>query len=119
MTEPPRFDYVAHLADFVPDLIDVGPPWYITHPLGRPAGGTYTEVAFSRTARFAAARHERPDAVLEEVVRRVAVDLYGTAWAFTYRPDQYDDAIGRWQMRRRERVVVTVLNLYTDREDRP
>jgi hypothetical protein len=90
--------------------------WFVTHPLGRPAGNTYTEVAFAPDV---LARQHSP-AVLDQVVRSVAVDLYGTAWAFTYPPEDYVDAIERWHMRRRERVVVTRLVVYPDpnpRED--
>jgi hypothetical protein len=82
--------------------------WFITHPLGRPAGNTYTEVAFAPDVAV------QPRAVLDEVVRHVARDLYGTAWAFTYPPEDFADAIERYGSRRRERVVVTDLEVYGD-----
>ena len=79
--------------------------WFITHRLGRPAGGTYTEVAMPAHA-------EALDrAVLETVVRAVAVELYGSAWAFIYGPEQHAEAIARWSSPRRELVVVEVVEV--------
>ena len=82
--------------------------WFITHGFGKPAAGTYTEVAF--TPEVQAAGH--PEHVLDAAVRRVAVELYGTAWAFHYRPQERADAIERWSLRRRERVVITELEVW-------
>lgn len=81
--------------------------WFVTFGFGKPAESTYTEVMFPRVI-----TDEHPEHVLDAVVRRVAVDLYGTAWAFHYRPDQYDEAIGRYPVRLRERVVVTSVEVY-------
>lgn len=109
---PPVIDYAATL-DRDPGCVLLPGSWYVTHPLGGPAAGTFTEVAFDPWL------PAQPDAVLDEVVHRVAVDLYGRAWAFTYRPDQYEQAIGRHGMRRRERVIVTRINVWTDTREEP
>jgi hypothetical protein len=98
----------------------VKPPpgaWFVTHPLGKPAAGTYTEVAFTQTV----LDQQHPPEVLEQVVRDVAAELYGNAWAFHYRPADYEQAIERYAMRRRERVVVTAIEWYDvpPRTDRP
>lgn len=89
--------------------------WTVTFGFGKPAQGTYTEVAFASNV-LDSLRHDESvsaECVLEEVVRRVAVDLYGTAWAFVYRPDQYEQAVARWGLRRRERVVVTSIEVWS------
>jgi hypothetical protein len=97
---PPEIMYDARLESLEQQPLDPAPTsWFITHELGGPAAGTFTEVAFDDT------RH--PDTVLEPVVRLVAVELYGTRWAFLYPPEQYAGAIGRHSMRRRELVVVS------------
>jgi hypothetical protein len=119
----PAFDYRARLVQpaELADIPTLPGAWSITHPLGRPAGGTYTEVAFADEAldELVHATPQQVEAVCEEVTRRVAVDLYGTAWAFTYRPDQYADAIERHHVRRRELVIVTALTLYADFRKEP
>jgi hypothetical protein len=83
--------------------------WFITHGLGTPAAGTYTEVAFAPEV---LQQPEATEAALEQITRQVARALYGNAWAFTYRPDQWHEAIERHGMRRRERVVVTELSTW-------
>lgn len=106
VTAPPQLTYEARL-----DPSSTGPDWagswFVTFGSGKPAQGTYTEVAF---VGFDRAQTER---VLEEVVRRAALDLYGTAWAFTYRPDQYEHAIAKYGLRRRERVIVTAIDVWS------
>lgn len=105
-----RLDPFAEFAEFTPNPTST----YVTHPLGGPAGGTFTEVAFMTGA--LATLPDDPaerDRVIDEVTRRLAVDLYGTKWAFTYRPDQYADAIARHGMIRRERVLVTRVEVYS------
>jgi hypothetical protein len=103
--------------------------WYVTHPLGKPAGGTYSELAFTQAALDSVtySDHVAPRgrlearAVFDELVRRIVVDLYGSAWAFTYPPEQFADAIERHGMRRRELVIVTYVDVIDDnptREDR-
>ncbi len=108
MTTVPELGYDARL-----DPLGAGDTWpsswSISHLLGGPATGTYTEVALAPAVRDAG----HPDQVLEEVVRRVAVDLYGTAWAYVYPPEQFADAIARWGLRRRERVVVTAVVVWS------
>lgn len=109
----PALNYAARL-----DPSNLGPTWagswFISHGLGKPAQNTYTEVAFTDEAlgELVHATPSEVERVQEEVVRRVAVELYGTAWAFTYRPDQYEDAIARHGLRRRERVIVTSIEVY-------
>lgn len=94
--------------------------WFITHPLGRPAGNTYTEVSFTPTV--LAALHGLPldpqldlaayvRAILDAVVRAVAVELYGTAWAFTYGPEHPPQSLARREAGRRELVTVEVVEV--------
>jgi hypothetical protein len=98
-------------AFLVPDVsfsaADLPDSWAITHTVGGPAAGTYTEVAFGDNARIDPHGDPWPETVLQEAVRQVAVGLYGTAWAFTYRPEQVAGAVHRHGTRRRERVVIT------------
>ncbi|MDP5182138.1 hypothetical protein QOZ88_05775 [Blastococcus sp. BMG 814] len=102
----PQLTYEAHV-DLLDDDVDGPNDWTVTFGFGKPAAGMYTAVHFAEVPHLSL-----PERVLEEVVRRVAVDLYGTAWAFTYRPEQYADAIARWGLRRRERVVVTSIEVW-------
>lgn len=114
----PTINVDAKLAELVPaGTRTLGPCWYITHGLGGPAAGTFTEVAFTAAAADGVifrddARDLTDDVLFERVVREVAVSLYGTAWAFLYRPREYDDAIGRHGMKRRERVVVEAVEVF-------
>lgn len=74
--------------------------WSITHGIGTPAQNTYTEVVLPDVL---------PDDVRPgELVRHAAFETYGRAWAFDYRPEQFDECVGRWGARRRERIVVEV-----------
>ncbi len=102
-------DYAARLLTPGQLCEDAAHVWYITHPLGKPAGGTYTAVVFAADVADA-----QPVAVLGEAARAVAVALYGTAWAFVYPPGEYESAIGRFPMRCRERVLVTALDYYPE-----
>ena len=81
--------------------------WFITFGLGGPAEGSFTEVTFGPG--------EPADLtdIIDQVVRQVAFDTYGTAWAFHYSPDQYDSAIERWSLWRRERIVVEGIEVYS------
>lgn len=127
MTHPPRVGFAGTLsptAQPVPDKTSAerALSWYVTGPLGHLGGGMYTEVAFAPGAVDPLQTHLDAVAVarvLDEVVRLVAFDLYGTRWAFTYPPDQYDDAIARWNLHRRELVIVTAIDVYDSnpRED--
>lgn len=113
MTAPPTLSIDARLVPGVaPDAADLPGSWYITHGLGKPAENTYTEVAFEGTFvdEDGAAL---PEHVLDEAVRAVAGQLYGTAWAFHYRPDQAEESIHRYSLRRRERVLITALEVWT------
>jgi len=110
----PEFDYTARLAERRPmhDRPDAT-SWFVTFGFGKPAASTYTEVAFADTALADEDEHfQHPEHVLDAVVRRVAADLYGQAWAFHYRPEQYDEAIGRYPVRLREKVVVSSIEVW-------
>lgn len=106
MSAPAELGYEARLV-LVGDL-DESPrdpgSWSITHGLGGPAGGTYTEVRIDDT--------RLSDQLAHEVVRRVAVDLYGTAWAFTYPPERFEHALADHGLRRREVVLVEGVEVY-------
>lgn len=82
--------------------------WFITHALGGPAAGMFTEVRFGFPKDV-----DVPEPVLDDIVRKVAHDLYGNKWAFHYRPDQYETSIqtDRWELTRREVVVVTDIEM--------
>lgn len=118
---PVEFDYTARLAPLAvlldENLLDPQPSsWFVTFGFGKPAASTYTEVAFTDDAlgRIEGTTNDTlPERVLDEVVRTIAADLYGTAWAFHYRPDQYQDAIARHGVRLRERVVVSSIEVWT------
>lgn len=113
MTAPPALSIDARLVPEVSEhAADLPGSWYITHGAGRPAANTYTEVAFAPGALTDADGAPHPERVLDDAVRAVAVMLYGTAWAFHYRPDQADDAIRRWSLRRRERVLIDTLEVW-------
>lgn len=95
---------------------DVSPSsWSITHGLGKPAEGTFTEVAFGPDVNAELLMLPgtlEPHIVADQLVREVAAALYGTAYAFVYPPEQYDEAVARWALRRRELVVVTSLEVF-------
>lgn len=114
---PPRVRFIAKLTPIDQFVTGVAPEpnsWFITHPLGKPAGGTYTEVTFTDAALNGLDRdHARTPAVLEQVVREVAAELYGTAWAFIYGPEQHPDAIARFESPRREHVLVELVEVFS------
>jgi len=90
-----------------PEPVDLN-AWTITHPLGTVAGGTHSEVAFVDDT-FA----EQPEHVLDDLVRQVAVEVYGPGrWAFHYRPGQYADAVLAYGSILRERVEVSSIEVY-------
>lgn len=128
MTAPPQVDYVARVQLPVPLTTITSAPgpltWFVTFGSGKPAQNTYTEVVFDPACVDPLQTHltgRQIVAVLDEVTRRVAFDLYGTAWSFTYPPNEYEDAVARWDLTRREVVVVSSVTVYdlTPREDRP
>jgi hypothetical protein len=111
MTVPATVHHEAKLVPFMDgsEHAAVQPgSWFITFGLGKPAGSTYTEVVLAPEVR--AAGH--PERVVDEAVRAVAAELYGTAYAFTYRPEQYTDSIEKYGMKRRERVAITALEIW-------
>lgn len=111
MTTPPTLNLRASL-----DPSNTGPDWagswFITHGFGKPAAGTYTEVALGDNARIDPEGQPWPEHVIDQAVREVAGQLYGTAWAFHYRPDQAADAIYSYGIRRRERVIITSIEAW-------
>lgn len=114
MAETPTLSLDARLVPEVSEhAADLPGSWFITHGAGKPAQNTYTEVAFAPDALSDEDGAPYPEHVLDQAVRAVAGQLYGTAWAFHYRPDQADDAIRRWSLRRRERVVITDLEVWS------
>jgi hypothetical protein len=86
--------------------------WFITHGIGGPARKMFTEVVIPEST---------DDGVKlgigdqSQIVRQVADQLYGTRWAFHYPPEDYKFAIqtDRWSLTRRERVVVTGVEVYS------
>lgn len=109
MTTPTSFSTEARLvSDVAQEAACLPGSWYITHGFGKPAAGTYTEVALAPDVLAA----EHPERTLEAAVRQIATELYGTAWAFLYPPEEYADAITRWDLRRRERVIITALEVW-------
>jgi len=107
---PPVVGFDARLVP-VPDPLDPAEnTWTITHGLGKPAAGTYTEVTIGVPEDEDGA--PLPERTVEQVVREVAQQLYGTAWAFVYGPSEYADAIKRHELRRRERVIVTDVQVW-------
>jgi hypothetical protein len=83
--------------------------WFITFGFGKPAECTFTEVVLPD---FADDGTPLTQAVKDELVRRLANDLYGTAWAFHYRPDQAAEALWRYDVRLREHVTVTSVEVW-------
>lgn len=114
MTTAPTINVTAYLVpDITQHVANLPGSWYITHGLGKPAAGTFTEVAFGDNALIDADGQPWPEWVLDAAVRHVAGQLYGDRWAFQYRPDQYEPSIERHGMRRRERVVITNVEVWT------
>lgn len=111
MTAPVTIHHEARLVPFIDgaEHAAVQPgSWFVTFGFGRPAQATYTEVVLAPQVRDAG----HPEHVVEEAVRAVVLELYGTAWAFIYRPEQYADAIERHNVKRRERVAITSLEVW-------
>lgn len=86
--------------------------WFITHGLGTPAAGSFTEVVVPDFT-DSGERVSRGDQ--SEIVRQVADQLYGSRWAFHYPPEKYETSIQTdyWSLWRRERVVVTGIEVYS------
>jgi hypothetical protein len=85
--------------------------WFITHGLGTPARGMFTEVVvpdFTDNGTKLTVWQQ------SEIVRTVAAQLYGRRWAFHYPPGDYESTIqtDNWSLTRRERVVVTGIGVY-------
>lgn len=109
--------------EFAAKLVDLALPnghvdprpgsWFVTHGLGGPAAGTYTEVVLDPPLPEDDDGAPIPHELISEVVRQTAIALYGTAWAFHYPPQQYADAIERHGMRLRERVIVDGIEVYS------
>lgn len=82
--------------------------WAITHQLGSPAGGTHTEVVLADDTATGLPEH-----LADDLVRKIAGDLYGRAWAFHYRPEQVPEQVLKYGSRVRERVEVTAVKVWT------
>lgn len=86
--------------------------WYVTFGLGTRHAGTYTEIVVDTVEAAEGYRNGRDRVPGETVsvaeratrVREAAVESYGTAWAFTYMPEQYAASIKSYDMRLRERI---------------
>jgi hypothetical protein len=113
----PTINVAARLIDPAQAWGPVDPSsWFITHPLGTPAAGTFTEVALADDVRaelveLHAGRPEVVEMIVDEAVRHLAGQLYSDRWAQVYRPSQYADAIARHGMRRREWAVIAALEV--------
>lgn len=112
MTDTIELNYAARLAaPFAhPQGRSVNHSWFVTFGLGKMAGGMFTEVVLPDFADDGRPLTREAKATL---VRRVAVDLYSTAWAFVYGPDEADRAIWQYRMRLREHVTVTSVELWS------
>jgi hypothetical protein len=86
-----------------------GRSWYITHTLGGPAAGTFTEVVMPD---FTPDGEPLSDATKEAAVRQVAESLYGRAYAFIYRPDQADRSVHAYRLVGREHVIVSAVEVW-------
>lgn len=82
-------------APIIPAPIDteLTKTWFITFGLGTRHGRTHTRVLVPASL----SRDEASD-----YVRSVAVESYGTEWAFHYSPDQYESAIAQYHLTVRE-----------------
>lgn len=105
-------DYTARLAP--PNGMPQGRiehrSWFVTFGLGKPAGGTSTEVVVPDCTDDGRplTRDEK-----RQLVRRVVTDLYGTAWAFEYAPEDAEQAVFRYGLRIREHVTVTSVEVWS------
>lgn len=98
-----NFDAKVIPGDPDPSSSPLHDSWFVSHGLGTPAKGLYTEFWIRQDYDTAMVKPEH----ISEVVRQVANQLYGNRWAFIYPPDQFEDSIRRYGMRRRERVLIT------------
>lgn len=80
--------------------------WFITHGLGTPAAGMFTEVTFPEGTADLSIQEQA------EIVRTVAAQVYGNRWAFHYPPDDYHDVIENYSLVRRERITITGIEVY-------
>jgi hypothetical protein len=111
MTEAPTINVTARL-DLPAPWPGGGPAhtlWGITHGLGTPAAGTFTAV---RVPDFTPTGEPLTDATKEAAVLEVARSLYGTAYAFIYRPERMDDGVYRHNLRGREHVTITAVEVW-------
>lgn len=113
MTTPVTVNYEARLAEPDPAARPGGrrahASWFITFGFGKPAQRTFTEVVLPD---FTDSGEPLTERIKDELVRHIANDLYGTAWAFHYRPDQADDALWKYDVRLREHVTVTAVEVW-------
>ena len=69
--------------------------WFVTFGLGGPHGKQYSQIQIE-------VPEGTDEHIVDQSIRDAIVASYGTAWAFHYRPDQFDDAIGRYNLKMRE-----------------
>jgi hypothetical protein len=81
--------------------------WAITHPLGMPAGGTHTEVAFVDDTST-----ELPERLVDDLVRQIGNRMYPGSWAFHYRPNRVPDAVLQYGSLLRERIEVSAVEVW-------
>jgi hypothetical protein len=79
----------------------------ITHPLGMPAGGTHTEVAFVDDTST-----ELPERLVDDLVRQIGNRMYPGSWAFHYRPNRVPDAVLQYGSLLRERIEVSAVEVW-------
>jgi len=114
VTAPATLSYAARLAEpdrhARPGGRSESRSWFISFGFGKPAQSTFTEVVLPD---FADDGQPLTDEMKRELVRKIALDLYGTAWAFHYGPREAQDSIWRFPgMRLREHVTVTSVEVF-------
>ena len=114
MTAPATLSYAARLAEpdrhARPGGRSESRSWFISFGFGKPAQSTFTEVVLPD---FADDGQPLTDEMKRELVRKISLDLYGTAWAFHYGPREAQDSIWRFPgMRLREHVTVTSVEVF-------
>lgn len=89
---------VCRIVPLDPEVPDLPGSWYVTHGLGSPAAGLYTEIVLPSSVDVG---------LMEEVARQAAFEAYGNQWAFLYPPGEREATIERYELRRRERLEVS------------
>lgn len=113
-----HINYGARLCppNALPQGIRTNRCWYITFGLGSTAAKTFTRVEVQDNpwrAIHAEAATAHPEAIIDDLVRRLATDLYGDSWANVYRPEQADDSVFRHYSQIREHVFITFVEVWS------